>query len=103
MMPSFREPRRLTPFSRSRAWGRATSLLATGAIALSSAGCTSPGEYIRNGFKVGPNYKKPAAPVASDWIDSKSPGVDTATPDLSAWWTNFNDPILNSLVDQAYR
>ena len=103
MMPSFRGLRRLTPFSHSRAWGTATSLLATGAIALSSAGCTSPGEYIRNGFKVGPNYKKPPAPVASEWIDSKSPGVNTSTGDLSAWWTSFNDPALNSLVEQAYR
>src|SRR5205085_1888206 len=26
--------------------------------------------YIHNGFKVGPNYHKPPAPVAQDWIDS---------------------------------
>src|SRR4249920_251722 len=103
MMPSFRGLRRLTPLSHSRAWGTATSLLVTGAIALSNAGCTSPGEYIRNGFKVGPNYKKPPAPVASEWIDSNSPGVNTSTADLSAWWTAFNDWTLNSLVEQAYR
>jgi NodT family efflux transporter outer membrane factor (OMF) lipoprotein len=69
---------------------------------LANAGCTGPGEYIRNGFKVGPNYKKPPAPVASEWIDSKSPGVNTSTADLSAWWTVFNDPKLNALIEQAY-
>ena len=71
-------------------------------LALAS-GCTGPCEYIRNGFKVGPNYQKPPAPVESEWIDSKSPGVNTACADLTSWWSVFNDPVLNSLVDQAYR
>ena len=34
------------------------------------AGCTSTREYFANGFKVGPNYCRPAAPVADQWIDS---------------------------------
>src|SRR5690606_9467351 len=35
-----------------------------------TTGCmTSFREYIDNGFKVGPNYKKPAAPVSENWID----------------------------------
>ena len=33
-------------------------------------GCTSLREYITNGFKVGPNYCKPPAPVAKNWIDA---------------------------------
>jgi hypothetical protein len=32
-------------------------------------GCTPVGEYVRNGFKVGPNYGRPPVPVARDWID----------------------------------
>jgi len=68
-----------------------------------SAGCTSVSEYIDNGFKVGPNYQKPPAPVESEWIDSRSKGVNTATADLSSWWSVFNDPVLNGLVEQAYR
>jgi hypothetical protein len=32
--------------------------------------CTSPREYVRNGFKVAPNYAKPAAPVGEKWIDT---------------------------------
>src|SRR5688500_7917091 len=66
------------------------------------AGCTSPREYISNGFKVGPNYKKPPAPVADEWIDSKSGSVNTTSKDLANWWAVFNDPVLNSLIDQAY-
>jgi len=68
-----------------------------------SSGCTSLRDYVHNGFKVGPNYQKPPAPVADHWIDSKSKGVNVATKDLSDWWLVFNDPVLNSLVDQAYR
>ncbi len=65
-------------------------------------GCTSLGEYVSNGFKVGPNYQKPPAPVANEWIDGKSKGVNTAIADLESWWTVFNDPTLNALIEQAY-
>ncbi len=62
------------------------------------AGCTGPVEYVRNGFKVGPNYKKPPAPVAKQWIDAGDMRVRSDTADLSKWWTAFNDPVLNSLI-----
>jgi NodT family efflux transporter outer membrane factor (OMF) lipoprotein len=78
-------------------------LLLAGAVIACSSGCTGVREYVSNGFKVGPNYKKAPAPVAEDWIDSKSAGVNVATKDLADWWTVFNDPVLNSLTDQAYR
>jgi NodT family efflux transporter outer membrane factor (OMF) lipoprotein len=89
-------------FSRGRRACAGATTLALGLLAALS-GCTPLGEYIDNGFKVGPNYRKPPASVASEWIDSKSPGVNTASADLAAWWTVFNDPVLNSLVEQAYR
>jgi NodT family efflux transporter outer membrane factor (OMF) lipoprotein len=71
--------------------------------ALLCGGCTGLNEYIDNGFKVGPNYQKPPAPVANEWIDSHSQGVNVVTADLTNWWMVFNDPILNSLVEHAYR
>lgn len=40
-------------------------------------GCTGVREYIHNGFKVGPNYQPPAAPVADEWIDSRSEPLQT--------------------------
>jgi NodT family efflux transporter outer membrane factor (OMF) lipoprotein len=72
------------------------------AVVLTS-GCTSWQEYVHNGFKVGPNYCKPPAPVAKDWIDQGDQRVRTASDDLSKWWTVFNDPVLDSLICYAYR
>jgi NodT family efflux transporter outer membrane factor (OMF) lipoprotein len=75
--------------------------LSVGAV-FSLCGCTSFQEYVRNGFKVGPNYCPPPAPVARHWID----GVDIqATPgqDISCWWALFHDPTLDRLVVCAYR
>src|SRR5438045_2473367 len=68
-----------------------------------SSGCTSPSEYFDNGLKVGPNYQKPPAPVASEWIDSKAQGVSVVSKDLKEWWAEFNDPKLNALVAEAYQ
>lgn len=74
-----------------------------GAIALSVAGCTPVGEYVRNGFKVGPNYKRPPAPVEQHWIDANDARVRSEEADHSQWWDVFNDPTLNDLVQNAYR
>ena len=68
-----------------------------------TSGCTSWQDYVHNGFKVGPNYSKPPAPVAKDWIDADDKRVRTASDDLSKWWTVFNDPVLDSLICDAYR
>jgi NodT family efflux transporter outer membrane factor (OMF) lipoprotein len=51
---------------------------------------------------VGPEYCRPAAPVAEDWIDSDDVRVRSESSDHSQWWTVFNDPILNTLVVSAY-
>jgi NodT family efflux transporter outer membrane factor (OMF) lipoprotein len=66
-------------------------------------GCTSWRDYINNGFKVGPNYAKPPAPVAKDWIDANDQRVRRESDDLSKWWAVFNDPVLDSLVCYAYQ
>jgi NodT family efflux transporter outer membrane factor (OMF) lipoprotein len=71
-------------------------------LAIVLSGCTSFNEYVHNGFKVGPDYKTPPAPVAKNWIDSNDIRVRNEHDDLSAWWTVFNDPVLNALVCNAY-
>jgi NodT family efflux transporter outer membrane factor (OMF) lipoprotein len=84
--------------------GRRVGWLVGGvAAALSLAGCTTLGEYVHNGFKVGPNYVRPPAPVASDWIDAADPRVRRDGTEPAHWWTVFNDPVLDSLVSQASR
>jgi len=55
----------------------------------------------KNGWKVGPNYCPPVEPVASQWIDYTDPRVNSGPADLSTWWTTFNDPTLNQLVQTA--
>jgi NodT family efflux transporter outer membrane factor (OMF) lipoprotein len=66
--------------------------------------CTSPREYFRNGFKVGPSYGPPAAPLPKHWIDANDARLrQQACADLSCWWGVFNDPLLNRLIVNAYR
>jgi multidrug efflux system outer membrane protein len=51
------------------------------------------------GCTVGPNYKKPAAPVAAKW-DIEEPFREAAPKDAvpkTTWWTVFHDDELNSL------
>jgi NodT family efflux transporter outer membrane factor (OMF) lipoprotein len=66
------------------------------------SGCTPLKEYIHNGFKVGPNYGRPPAPVAKDWIDAADVRVRKDADDLSRWWRVFNDPVLDALTCDAY-
>ena len=66
-------------------------------------GCTSVREYVSNGFKVGPKYHRSPAPVANEWIDAYNPKIVSAPIELSAWWTVFNDPVLDHLVVTAYQ
>jgi len=70
--------------------------------ALVLSGCTSWRDYFHNGFKVGPNYGRPAAPVAKEWIDANDKRVKTDEDDPCQWWTVFHDPILNDLVCTSY-
>jgi efflux transporter, outer membrane factor (OMF) lipoprotein, NodT family len=55
------------------------------------------------GCMVGPDYKDPGALVADQWLESNSPGIVTDRRDDRDWWANFNDPVLNQLIDVAYR
>lgn len=73
------------------------------ATVLCASGCTSVQEYLHNGLKVGPNYKRPAVPVADEWIDSQSSRISNDSEVCRAWWEVFNDPVLNTLVLTAYQ
>ena len=71
----------------SRSHGRAT-LCGLAAIALLCAGCT-----------VGPNYKRPTAPVAANWQVTepwRQAEPKDAVPKTD-WWTLFHDDELNGL------
>jgi NodT family efflux transporter outer membrane factor (OMF) lipoprotein len=76
------------------------SLVAT-LLGVLVCGCTPLHEYLQNGFKVGPTYARPPAPVAPQWIDAADTRVRSSSNDLSRWWTVFHDPVLDSLVCSA--
>ena len=83
-----------------QAWFGAAAIAAA---VICSGGCTSLHQYVHNGFKVGPNYAPPSAPVADDWIDVADERVRSETDDLTHWWTAFSDPVLEDLIRDAYR
>ena len=89
--------------ARADARPRRALLVPVFLLAVVLSGCTPFGEYLRNGLKVGPNYRTPPAPVAEDWIDAIDKRVRTDEDDLAGWWTIFNDPLLNNLMADAYR
>jgi outer membrane protein TolC len=60
-------------------------------------------EYFANGLKVGPDYRRPCAPVADTWIDYQDPRVISDPVVDWAWWRVFNDPMLDQLVLTAYQ
>jgi len=61
-------------------------------LALLISGCTM----------VGPDYVKPTAPEPEKWLESGDPQIESKEADFGQWWTVFNDPVLNTLVEAAY-
>jgi len=76
--------------------------LLVAACALAMSGCTSWGHYWRNNMMVGPAYLRPPAPVENEWIDAGDPQVRSMSDVESLWWEQFDEPVLNGLVLQAY-
>ena len=67
--------------ARPRHW-RWSALAGLVVAVLLNSGCitTGPGQWIHNGFKVGPNYGRPPAPVAAEWIQANDPSVQKQPP-----------------------
>jgi len=72
----------------------ATKLGAAGAgLMLSLAGCAA----------VGPVYQRPELAVPAAWNEAQPAGFDTRPTVLASWWTEFDDPLLDTLVERAVR
>ncbi len=52
---------------------------------------------------VGPDYVKPTVPEPEEWIEKDDPKVKTEAADYSTWWIVFDDPVLNTLMETAYK
>jgi len=63
------------------------------ALAIVFSGCTL----------VGPDYVKPTAPEAKEWLESADPKIESEEADFSDWWTVFKDPVVNDLIEAAYQ
>jgi len=53
------------------------------------------------GCSVGPDYQAPSSAVPTAWLEGRTYGIDSQPAELARWWTEFNDPSLNSLVERA--
>lgn len=56
------------------------------------------------GCTVGPTYSPPEMEMPCEWHSPLSEGMEVpeeVVPVQSSWWENFNDPILNSLIERA--
>ena len=60
-------------------------------------------QWVHKGFKVGPDYRRPRATVAADWIEAEDKRLLESLPEDPQWWSTLNDPVLDSLVQTAYR
>src|SRR6266542_210521 len=59
--------------------------------------------FLVAGCSVGPDYKEPALAVPATWQEAQQKGVETRPAEMVRWWTTFNDPLLNSLVERAVK
>ncbi len=84
--------------SRSPKLGRLLPSLGLALCLLAAAGCA-----------VGPDYKRPETKVPDNWngqevVTKDTPSKTNTDPaELVAWWSNFKDPTLSSLVEMAIR
>ncbi|HUL69451.1 MAG TPA: efflux transporter outer membrane subunit [Gemmatimonadales bacterium] len=55
------------------------------------------------GCMVGPDFVRPKATVSPGWLDAGDQRVTTGPSEYRDWWRAFNDPILDRLIERAYR
>ena len=67
-------------------------VLVLGATLLSS-GCA----------KIGPDFTTPPAPVADSWLEPDNQQLTVTSEYNEEWWTVFNDPVLNVLIEESYQ
>jgi len=53
------------------------------------------------GCAVGPDYIRPEAPEPQKWLEEQDPLIKSEPADFGRWWTVFNDPVLDTLVEMA--
>jgi len=64
----------------------------------SVSGCMPTRDWIRKGFKVGPDYFAPKVEAEDEWIDGENPLLSSDAVDEGAWWAQLRDPVLDKLT-----
>jgi NodT family efflux transporter outer membrane factor (OMF) lipoprotein len=55
------------------------------------------------GCMAGPDFHRPGTPVSNGWIEAGDERVQNGKADYRSWWKVFNDPVLDRLMERAYR
>ena len=56
-----------------------------------------------SGCAVGPNFTRPQVTVSQNWLEEGDPRIKKEAAEYRNWWRVFNDPVLDNLIDRAYR
>jgi NodT family efflux transporter outer membrane factor (OMF) lipoprotein len=59
--------------------------------------------WLTVGCMVGPNYKPPPLATEATWLEGGDQRVSTQPAEYRTWWQAFKDPVLDRLVNTAYR
>lgn len=57
--------------------------------------------FISGCFKVGPDFQRPETNISEDWLKENTEVLKQG--DHLEWWKLFNDPVLEQLIETAYR
>jgi NodT family efflux transporter outer membrane factor (OMF) lipoprotein len=52
---------------------------------------------------VGPDFVRPDVPLNPAWLDAELAAFDSDAADLTEWWKTLEDPVLDKLIETAYR
>ncbi len=59
--------------------------------------------FLSGCIKVGPNFAPPPVAVSQSWLDAGDQRVKTEATEYRNWWQVFSDPVLDRLIDRAYK
>jgi NodT family efflux transporter outer membrane factor (OMF) lipoprotein len=54
-------------------------------------------------IKAGPDYVRPSVKVSETWLEAGDQRVRTEAAEYRNWWQAFDDPVLDRLIERAYR
>jgi len=52
---------------------------------------------------VGPDFEKPEVEMPVSWVEHDDNGIETSPINQPQWWRVFNDPVLDQLVETAWK